>query len=176
MFDESDAQRTQRYSRHLLLPQVGRAGQQKLAQARVLVVGAGGLGAPVLTYLAAAGVGTLGVIDDDAVELSTRQRQVIHQTADIGKSKVESAAEFVKKLNPNTRIIAYNERLAHHNVFEVITEYDIVIDGTDNFPTRYLLNDACVVEAKPYVWAAIFQFNAVLSIFHAGHGPCYRCI
>src|SRR5690625_2404077 len=176
MFDESDAQRTQRYSRHLLLPQVGRAGQQKLSQARVLVVGAGGLGAPVLTYLAAAGVGTLGVIDDDEVELSNLQRQVIHQTASIGKPKVESAADFVRNLNPNTRIITYNERLTEQNVFEIITEYDIIVDGTDNFPTRYLLNDACVVATKPYVWAAIFQFNAVLSIFHAGHGPCYRCI
>jgi len=176
MVDESAAQRTERYSRHLLLPQVGSSGQEKLGQARVLIVGAGGLGAPVLTYLSAAGVGTLGVIDDDVVELSNLQRQVIHETGSIGQPKVESAAAFIEKLNPNTRIITHNERLDSTNVFEIISDYDVIVDGIDNFPTRYLLNDACVVEGKPYVWAAIFQFNAVMSIFHAGHGPCYRCI
>src|SRR5690625_1341330 len=176
MVGESSAQQRERFSRHLLLPQVGAAGQEKLASARVLVVGAGGLGAPVLTYLAAAGVGTLGVIDDDEVDLSNLQRQVIHTTDAIGTAKVASAAQFLQGLNPNTQIEPINARLTTANVFEVIDDYDIVVDGTDNFATRYLLNDACVVRHKPYVWAAIFQFNAVLSIFHAGNGPCYRCI
>lgn len=176
MVGESSAQQRERFSRHLLLPQVGAAGQEKLASARVLVVGAGGLGAPVLTYLAAAGVGTLGVIDDDEVDLSNLQRQVIHTTDAIGTAKVASAAQFLQGLNPNTRVEPINARLTTANVFEVIDDYDIVVDGTDNFATRYLLNDACVVRRKPYVWAAIFQFNAVLSIFHAGNGLCYRCI
>lgn len=175
-FTETSAQRRERYSRHLLLPQVGLSGQEKLANARVLIIGAGGLGAPALTYLAAAGVGTLGVIDDDMVDLSNLQRQVIHETAAIGEPKVESAERFITRLNPNTNVITFNERLTAANVFEIIESFDIVVDGTDNFPTRYLLNDACVVERKPYVWAAIFQFNAVVSIFHAGNGPCYRCI
>jgi len=176
MAGETSAQQRERYSRHLLLPQVGAAGQEKLRTARVLVVGAGGLGAPVLTYLAAAGVGTLGVIDDDVVDRSNLQRQVIHRTDAMGSKKVTSARAFIADLNPNVHMETIDARLNAQNVFEVIDAYDIVVDGTDNFSTRYLLNDACVVRKKPYVWAAIFQFNAMVSIFHAGHGPCYRCI
>src|SRR5690625_3004431 len=176
MVGESSAQQRERYSRHLLLPQVGAAGQERLRPARVLVVGAGGLGAPVLTYLAAAVVGTLGVIDDDVVDRSNLQRQVIHRTDAMGSKKVTSARAFIADLNPNVHVETIDARLTAQNVFEVIYAYDIVVDGTDNFSTRYLLNDACVVRKKPYVWAAIFQFNAVLSIFHAGNGPCYRCI
>lgn len=176
MAGESPSTQRERYSRHLLLPHVGAAGQEQLTEARVLIVGAGGLGAPVLTYLAAAGVGTLGIIDDDHVELSNLQRQVIHSTDDVGRRKVDSAAEFVAGLNPNTNIVSFDQRLTIDNVFDVLKQFDVIVDGTDNFPTRYLLNDACVAVEKPYVWAAIFQFTAALTIFHGGHGPCYRCI
>lgn len=176
MTGEPPSTQRERYSRHLLLPHIGAAGQEQLADARVLVVGAGGLGAPILTYLAAAGVGTLGIIDDDHVELSNLQRQVIHATRDVGRHKVDSAAEFIAELNPNTNVVLFDRRLTIDNVFDVLSQFDIIVDGTDNFPTRYLLNDACVATEKPYVWAAIFQFTAALTIFHARNGPCYRCI
>lgn len=166
----------QRYARHLLLPEVGVLGQRRLKAARVLVVGAGGLGSPALLYLAAAGVGTIGVVDDDVVEESNLQRQVVHGTADVGRPKVESAARRIAAVNPLVRVVAYEQRLTAANARELVGAYDVVVDGTDNFGTRYLVNDACALEGKPYVWGSIFRFDGQVSVFWAGHGPCYRCL
>jgi len=172
-------QQLERYARHVILDEVGEAGQARLLASRVLVVGAGGLGAPLLQYLAAAGVGTLGIIDDDQVELSNLQRQVIHTTANVGKSKVESAAEFIAAINPDVKVETHNARLTVANAAELIARYDLVADGSDNFPTRYLLNDACYLGKKPLVFAALLRFDAQLSVFKAHLGaphPCYRCL
>lgn len=166
----------QRYARHLLIPEVGAEGQRRLKNARVLVVGAGGLGSPTLSYLAAAGVGTLGVVDDDIVEASNLQRQVIHGQGDLGRLKVDSAREAIARINPLVRVEAYAERLTVANARELVAAYDLVVDGTDNFATRYLVNDACALEDRPYVWGSIFRFDGQVAVFWAGHGPCYRCL
>lgn len=169
----------QRYSRHILLPEVGGAGQEKLAHARVLVVGAGGLGAPLLLYLAAAGIGTIGIVDDDHVDLSNLQRQVIHDMGSIGRPKVESAAARVRALNPDTRVLPLAERLTSANTLAAIEGFDIVADGSDNFATRFLLNDACFLAGRPLVSAALLRFDGQLSTFKAHLGephPCYRCL
>jgi sulfur-carrier protein adenylyltransferase/sulfurtransferase len=165
-----------RYSRHLIIPDVGMAGQKRLKNAKVLVVGAGGLGSPALMYLAAAGVGTLGIIDFDVVDESNLQRQIIHGQSDIGRSKAASARESVREINPYVRVILHDERLDSTNVLEIFRDYDLIVDGTDNFATRYLVNDACVLLGKPYVWGSIYRFDGQASVFWAEHGPCYRCL
>jgi sulfur-carrier protein adenylyltransferase/sulfurtransferase len=165
-----------RYSRHLIIPDVGMSGQKRLKNAKVLCVGAGGLGSPALMYLAAAGVGTLGIIDFDVVDESNLQRQIIHGQSDVGRSKAESAKETVQEINPHTTVILHQERLDSSNAMEIFEPYDLVVDGTDNFPTRYLVNDACVLLGKPYVWGSIFRFDGQASVFWAEHGPCYRCL
>ena len=165
-----------RYARHILLPDVGLEGQRRLKNARVLVVGAGGLGSPALLYLAAAGVGTIGVVDDDVVDASNLQRQVIHGTADVGRLKTESAAEAVARINPLVRVVRHDLRLDSSNALDVIAGYDVVLDGTDNFPTRYLVNDACALLGKPHVWGSIYRFDGQVSVWFRGHGPCYRCV
>ncbi|MGE4221532.1 MAG: molybdopterin-synthase adenylyltransferase MoeB [Alphaproteobacteria bacterium] len=171
-------QQLQRYARHIILPEVGGSGQAKLLDARVLVVGAGGLGAPLLLYLAAAGVGTIGVIDDDRVDLSNLQRQVIHATDRIGATKVESAAVAVRAVNPEVRLVPHQMRLDAGNVMAVIGEYDLIADGTDNFATRFLLNDACHLGGRTLVSAAILRFEGQIATFksHLGGLPCYRCL
>jgi molybdopterin/thiamine biosynthesis adenylyltransferase/rhodanese-related sulfurtransferase len=170
------AEQRERYSRHLLVPEVGAEGQQKLLDARVLLLGAGGLGSPTALYLAAAGVGTLGIVDDDVVDLSNLQRQVIHTTDRIGTPKVDSAAATIKALNPEVNVVGYPTRLDSTNIIEIIEGWDIIVDGVDNFPTRYLLNDASVRLGIPVVSAAILGFEGQLSVFAPGHGPCYRCL
>lgn len=167
---------TTRYSRHLLLPEVGLAGQQRLKRARVLVVGAGGLGSPVIAYLAAAGVGTLGIVDADVVDVSNLQRQVIHPEQSVGRSKVSSAAEAVARANPNVVVETHEVLLDSSNAAQIVGRYDLVVDGTDNFPTRYLVNDACVMAGLPLVWASILRFDGQVAVWWAGHGPCYRCV
>ena len=166
----------ERYSRHLLLPEVGIEGQQKLLDARVLLLGAGGLGSPAALYLAAAGVGTLGIVDDDDVDLSNLQRQVIHSSERIGMSKVDSAEQTIKALNPDVNVEKYRLRLGPDNIMDILPGYDIVVDGLDNFPTRYLLNDASVRLQIPVVSAAILGFEGQLSVFDPFEGPCYRCL
>ena len=176
--DFSDEQ-IRRYARHIILPEIGGGGQARLLGARVLVVGAGGLGAPVLLYLAAAGVGTIGVIDDDTVDLSNLQRQVIHDTAAIGVAKVDSAAARIAAVNPEVRVERHHARLAAANAVELIAGYDIVADGSDNFATRYLVNDACYLAGRPLVSAALLRFDGQVSTFKAHDGPpnpCYRCV
>ena len=165
-----------RYSRHLIIPDVGMAGQKRLKNAKVLVVGAGGLGSPALLYLAAAGVGTLGIVDFDTVDESNLQRQIIHGVSDVGKSKAESAKESIQEVNPYVKVILHKERLESDNVMEIFEPYDLIIDGTDNFATRYLVNDACVFLHKPYVWGSIYRFDGQASVFWADYGPCYRCL
>lgn len=169
----------ERYSRHVILPEVGGAGQQKLKAARVLVIGAGGLGSPLLLYLAAAGIGTLGIVDDDTVSLSNLQRQVLHDTDSIGRRKTESAAVALSSLNPHVRVIEHNERLAPENAEALIGAYDIIADGSDNFDTRFLVNDTCFRLKKTLVTAAMLRFDGQLSTFKAHLGaphPCYRCV
>ncbi|MBB4947087.1 adenylyltransferase/sulfurtransferase [Kitasatospora gansuensis] len=165
-----------RYSRHLIIPDVGMAGQKRLKNAKVLCVGAGGLGSPALMYLAAAGVGTLGIVEFDVVDESNLQRQIIHGQSDIGRSKGESARESVKEINPYVNVILHEERLDNDNVMEIFSGYDLIVDGTDNFATRYLVNDAAVLLGKPYVWGSIYRFDGQASVFWAEHGPCYRCL
>jgi sulfur-carrier protein adenylyltransferase/sulfurtransferase len=165
-----------RYSRHLILPNVELEGQQRLKAARVLVVGAGGLGSPVALYLAAAGVGTLGLVDFDAVDVTNLQRQLLHGTKDVGRSKLESAAERLHDVNPHVRVEPYGTRLTSANALEIMRDYDLVVDGTDNFATRYLTNDACVLLGKPNVYGSIFRFEGQASVFAAADGPCYRCL
>jgi sulfur-carrier protein adenylyltransferase/sulfurtransferase len=165
-----------RYSRHLIIPDVGMAGQQRLKNSRVLVIGAGGLGSPALMYLAAAGVGTLGVIDFDVVDESNLQRQVIHGQSDIGTPKALSAKASVTEINPYVNVVVHEERLDNDNVMRIFSEYDLIVDGTDNFATRYLVNDAAVLLGKPYVWGSIYRFDGQASVFWAEHGPCYRCL
>jgi sulfur-carrier protein adenylyltransferase/sulfurtransferase len=166
----------ERYSRHLLIPEVGSEGQQKLLDAKVLMIGAGGLGSPAALYLAAAGVGTLGIVDDDVVDLTNLQRQVIHNTERIGEAKVESARKTIEALNPDVEVVGYETRLDRDNVMDLIREYDVIVDGADNFPTRYLLNDAAVRERKPVVHASILGFDGQLTVFKPYEGPCYRCL
>jgi len=165
-----------RYSRHLILPEVGLAGQERLKKARVLVIGAGGLGSPVALYLAAAGVGHLGLVDFDTVDLSNLQRQVLHGTSTVGRPKLESAEARLLNLNPYTKIERYETRLSAANALEIIEGYDVVLDGTDNFPTRYLVNDACVLLGVPNAYASIFRFEGQASVFATREGPCYRCL
>lgn len=165
-----------RYSRHLILPEVGLDGQLRLKSSKVLVVGSGALGSPVLLYLAAAGVGTIGLIDFDLVDESNLQRQIIHSTNTVGKSKISSAESRIKALNPNIEVIAIEDRLTSKNALNIIKEFDVVVDGTDNFPTRYLINDACVLLDKPFVYGAIFRFEGQSSIFNYKQSACYRCL
>ncbi|MGA2726388.1 MAG: molybdopterin-synthase adenylyltransferase MoeB [Terracidiphilus sp.] len=165
-----------RYSRHLILPEVGMEGQQKLKAAKVLCVGTGGLGSPLALYLAAAGIGTLGLVDFDVVDASNLQRQIIHSTKDIGRKKLDSAAEKLNALNPALKIVKHDTMLSSANALEILKDYDIVADGTDNFPTRYLVNDACVLLGKPNVYGSIFRFEGQASVFATKEGPCYRCL
>ncbi len=165
-----------RYSRHLILPQIGAVGQKKLKKAKVLIVGTGGLGAPVALYLAAAGIGTVGLVDFDEVEESNLQRQIIHGTRDVGRPKVASARDRIRALNPEIEVIMHNVRLNSDNALDILAPYDVIVDGTDNFQTRYLVNDACVLLGKPDVYGSIFQFEGLASVFHAKKGPCYRCL
>jgi adenylyltransferase/sulfurtransferase len=165
-----------RYSRHFLLPEVGEDGQAKILQAKVLMVGAGGLGSPSAYYLAAAGVGTLGIIDNDVVDISNLQRQILHANDRVGVPKVESAKKTLEGLNPDVKVVPYQAKLTSENIMEIIKDYDLVIDGCDNFPTRYLVNDACVLTKKPNVHGSIFQFEGQATVFYPGKGPCYRCL
>jgi molybdopterin/thiamine biosynthesis adenylyltransferase/rhodanese-related sulfurtransferase len=165
-----------RYSRHLIMPEVALDGQKKLKSARVLTIGAGGLGSPLALYLAAAGVGTLGIVDFDVVDESNLQRQIIHGTSDVGRPKMESARDRITDVNPNVRVEAYEEALTSENALDIFRDFDIVVDGTDNFPTRYLVNDACVLLDKPNVYGSIFRFEGQASVFYAKEGPCYRCL
>jgi molybdopterin/thiamine biosynthesis adenylyltransferase/rhodanese-related sulfurtransferase len=171
-----DADKRRRYSRHLLIPEVGEAGQMRLLESKVLMIGAGGLGSPAALYLAAAGVGTLGIIDEDVVDDSNLQRQVLHTTERIGMAKTESARQTLTALNPDVEVVAYNERLTSANIDRILPGYDLVVDGTDNFPTRYLLNDASVKHDIPVVHASIFRFEGQMTVFKPHDGPCYRCL
>ncbi len=174
--DELTIDEVRRYSRHLIIPDVGMAGQKRLKNAKVLCVGAGGLGSPSLMYLAAAGVGTLGIVEFDVVDESNLQRQIIHGQSDIGRSKAESARDSVLEINPHVQVNLHTERLDSSNVMELFSQYDLIVDGTDNFATRYLVNDACVLLDKPYVWGSIYRFDGQASVFWAAEGPCYRCL
>ena len=165
-----------RYSRHLIIPDVASAGQKRLKNAKVLAVGAGGLGSPTLMYLAAAGVGTLGIVDFDVVDESNLQRQVIHGQSDIGRLKAESARSSILEINPLIDVRLHTDRLDSSNALQIFADYDLIVDGTDNFATRYLVNDACVLLGKPYVWGSIYRFDGQASVFWAEHGPCYRCL
>jgi len=170
------SQEVQRYSRHLILPEVGMEGQRKLKAAKVLCVGAGGLGSPVALYLAAAGVGTIGIVDFDVVDLSNLQRQVLHGTPDVGRSKLQSATDRLKAINPEVTVVPHHTALSSSNALELFAPYDIILDGTDNFPTRYLVNDACVLLGKPNAYGSIFRFEGQASVFATKDGPCYRCL
>ena len=174
--DNLTVDEVRRYSRHLIIPDVGMAGQKRLKNARVLAVGAGGLGSPTLMYLAAAGVGTIGIVEFDTVDESNLQRQIIHGQSDIGRSKARSAADSVAEINPFVNVILHEQRLDSTNVMAIFADYDLIVDGTDNFATRYLVNDACVLLGKPYVWGSIYRFDGQASVFWAEYGPCYRCL
>ncbi|MFN2557841.1 MAG: molybdopterin-synthase adenylyltransferase MoeB [Nitriliruptorales bacterium] len=165
-----------RYSRHLIIPEVGMAGQERLKAARVLVIGTGGLGSPLALYLAAAGVGTIGLVDYDTVDPSNLHRQIIHGESDVGRRKVDSAREAITEVNPHVRVQLHDTALRSDNALEIISDYDLVVDGTDNFPTRYLVNDACVLLGRPNVYGSIFRFEGQVAVFYAQEGPCYRCI
>lgn len=165
-----------RYSRHLIMPEVAMEGQQRLKGSSVLIIGAGGLGSPLCMYLAAAGVGRIGIVDHDVVDLTNLQRQVIYSTSDVGRTKLESARETITGINPSVKVETFNTRLTSENSLEILSNYDIIVDGTDNFPTRYLVNDSCVLLGKPNVYASIFRFEGQVSIFYAKNGPCYRCL
>jgi adenylyltransferase/sulfurtransferase len=165
-----------RYSRHLIIPEVGMEGQRKLKSAKVLLVGAGGLGAPLGLYLAAAGIGRIGIVDFDVVDLTNLQRQVIHSTKDVGRKKLDSAAERMQAINPHVEMVKHETALSSENALDILKDYDIVVDGTDNFPTRYLVNDACVLLAKPNVYGSIFRFEGQATVFAYQGGPCYRCL
>src|SRR6516162_9304829 len=165
-----------RYSRHLIIPEVGIEGQQKLKAAKVLLVGAGGLGAPLGLYLAAAGIGKIGIVDFDVVDFTNLQRQVIHSTADVGRKKLDSAAEKMQGINPHLKIVKHETALASENALDIFKNYDLIVDGTDNFPTRYLVNDACVLLGKPNVYGSIFRFEGQSTVFAYDGGPCYRCL
>jgi sulfur-carrier protein adenylyltransferase/sulfurtransferase len=165
-----------RYSRHLILPEVGMEGQQKLKAAKVLCVGTGGLGSPLAFYLAAAGIGTLGLVDFDVVDSSNLQRQIIHSTRDVGRPKIDSASEKLEALNPFMKVVKHETMLTSQNAMEIVSQYDVIADGTDNFPTRYLVNDACVLTGKPNAYGSIFRFEGQASVFATEEGPCYRCL
>lgn len=165
-----------RYARHLLLPELGLDGQRRLRTARVLLVGAGGLGSPAALYLAAAGVGVIGLVDDDVVELTNLQRQILHGTADVGAAKVDSGAEALAAMNPDVTVRTHHVRLTSETALDVLADYDVVIDGADNFPTRYLVGDACARLGIPHVWGSVYRFDAQMSVWFAGVGPCYRCV
>ncbi len=165
----------ERYSRHIILKEVGVKGQKKLCNAKVLIIGAGGLGAPAALYLAAAGVGTIGIVDADVVDLSNLQRQVIHATADIGTAKVTSAKESMNAINPDVKVVTYQDYVTSNNIMDLIKDYDFILDGTDNFPTKFLINDACVMAKKPFSHAGIIRFKGQLMTYVPGEGPCYRC-
>ncbi len=165
-----------RYSRHLILPEVGPSGQEKLKAAKVLLIGAGGLGSPAALYLAASGVGRIGIVDFDAVDLTNLHRQVIHGTPDVGRSKLDSAAESIQAINPNVEVVKHEAMLTSENALQILKEYDLVVDGTDNFPTRYLVNDACVLLGKTNMYGSIFRFEGQATVFCAPNGPCYRCL
>lgn len=165
-----------RYSRHLIMPEVGVEGQEKLKASKVLLIGTGGLGSPAALYLAAAGVGTMGLVDFDVVDFSNLQRQVIHGTKNVNQPKVESAKERIADINPNVKVVTYNEMLTRDNIMRILKDYDIVLDGTDNFQTRYLVNDACVFSKKPFVYGSIFRFDGQITVFYPFKGPCYRCL
>lgn len=166
----------ERYSRHIILKEVGAKGQKKLLNAKVLIIGAGGLGAPAAMYLAAAGVGTIGIADADEVDLSNLQRQIIHSTEDVGKAKVKSAKETMERMNPDVKVNTYRTFVDSSNIRELVREYDFIIDGTDNFPAKFLINDACVLEKKPFSHAGIIRFQGQLMTYVPGKGPCYRCV
>jgi len=170
------AEQLNRYSRHFILPEVGEAGQAKLLDAKVLLIGAGGLGSPTAFYLAAAGVGTIGIVDHDVVDMSNLQRQILHTNDRVGMPKVESARLALNALNPDVNVVGYQERVSSENVMRLFADYDVIVDGCDNFPTRYLVNDACVMLNKPNVHGSIFQFEGQASVFYPGKGPCYRCL
>ena len=165
-----------RYGRHLILPEVGVEGQKKLLQSKILIIGTGGLGAPLQMYLAAAGIGTLGIVDFDVVDASNLQRQIIHFTDDVGRPKVQSAADKIRKINPDVKVIVHETLINSNNALDMIKDYDYVIDGTDNFPTRYCVNDACVILGKPNIYGSIFRFEGQATVFYPGRGPCYRCL
>ena len=171
---ELTTEEVERYSRHLIIPEIGAAGQRRLKNAKVLVIGAGGLGSPALLYLAAAGVGTLGIVDDDDVDLSNLQRQIIHGVGDVGRPKIESARDAIKELNPLVNVQLHNVRLDSSNALQIFSGYDLILDGADNFATRYLVNDAAAILGKPYVWGSIFRFDGQVSVFWEKHGPSYR--
>lgn len=166
----------ERYARHIILKEIGVKGQKKLMNGRVLIIGAGGLGAPAAMYLAAAGVGTIGIVDADEVDLSNLQRQIIHATADVGKPKVISAKETMEAMNPDVKVIAMQEFVSSENILDLITDYDFILDGTDNFPAKFLINDACVMAKKPFSHAGIIRFKGQLMTYVPGQGPCYRCV
>jgi len=174
--DSLTVEEVRRYSRHLIIPDVAMTGQKRLKNAKVLCVGAGGLGSPALMYLAAAGVGTLGIVEFDVVDESNLQRQIIHGQSDIGRSKAESARDSVREINPLITVNVHEQRLDSSNVMDLFAQYDLIVDGTDNFATRYLVNDACVLLGKPYVWGSIYRFDGQAAVFWAEHGPCYRCL
>ena len=174
--DDLSVDEVRRYSRHLIIPDVGMIGQKRLKNARVLCIGAGGLGSPALMYLAAAGVGTLGIVEFDTVDESNLQRQIIHGQSDVGRSKAESARDTVREINPYVTVNIHDVRLDSSNALELFAQYDLIVDGTDNFATRYLVNDACVLLGKPYVWGSIYRFEGQASVFWSEYGPCYRCL
>ena len=175
MIEFTDEQ-IERYSRHIMLPEVGGSGQQKMLEARVLLLGAGGLGSPAAYYLAAAGIGNLGIVDFDQVDLSNLQRQIIHSTERIGMLKTESAKKTIQALNPDVNVTLYNEKMDSSNIMNLIKDYDYVVDGSDNFPTRYLVNDACVMKNKTLIHGSIYRFEGQVTVFKPGDGPCYRCL
>jgi len=175
MIEFTDEQ-IERYSRHIILPEVGGAGQQKMLEARVLLLGAGGLGSPAAYYLAAAGIGNIGIVDFDQVDLSNLQRQIIHSTERIGMLKTESAKKTIQALNPDVNVTLYNEKIDSSNILSIIKDYDYVVDGSDNFPTRYLVNDACVMENKTLIHGSIYRFEGQVTVFKPNSGPCYRCL
>ncbi len=175
MIEFTDEQ-IERYSRHIILPEVGGSGQQKMLEARVLLLGAGGLGSPAAYYLAAAGIGNLGIVDFDQVDLSNLQRQIIHSTERIGMLKTESAKKTIQALNPDVNVTLYNEKMDSSNIMSLIKDYDYVVDGSDNFPTRYLVNDACVMKNKTLIHGSIYRFEGQVTVFKPNDGPCYRCL
>ncbi len=175
MYDFSNEQ-IERYSRHIILKEVGGMGQTKLLESKVLLIGAGGLGSPAGAYLAAAGIGTLGIIDHDVVDLSNLQRQILHGVSDIGRPKTASAKSTIAEINPDVNVIEHRERLSSGNALDILAQYDVVVDGCDNFPTRYLINDACVILGRPNVHGSIYQFEGQVTIFYPGKGPSYRCL
>lgn len=166
----------ERYSRHMILKEIGVKGQRKLMNAKVLIIGAGGLGSPAALYLAAAGIGTIGIVDADVVDLSNLQRQVIHTTKDLGKEKVQSARETMEDINPDVKVVTYHEYVTSENILNLVEKYDFILDGTDNFPAKFLINDACVMAKKPYCHAGIIRFKGQLMTIIPGEGPCYRCV